>query len=319
DIDKDTVDFQDTYDASGSEPKVLPARFPNLLVNGSGGIAVGMATNIPPHNLSEICNGAIALIDNPAIDLPALMEIIPGPDFPTGGIVLGRSGIYNAYSTGRGSIVMRGKVNIEQRGNDRESIIITEVPYQVNKSSMIEKMAELVRDKRIEGISDIRDESDRQGYRVVIELKRDAVADVILNQLYRFTPLQTSFGANMVALNGGKPEVMNLTDMLKAFVAFREEVITRRTKFLLRKARDRAHVLVGLAIAVANIDEIIKLIRTAPDPQTAREQLMERRWPSGDVESLILLIDDPRHRINEDGTYNLSEEQARAILELRLQ
>ena len=278
-----------------------------------------MATNIPPHNLGEICNGAIAIIDNPAIDLPALMEIIPGPDFPTGGIVLGRSGIYSAYSTGRGSIVMRGKVNIEQRGNDRESIIITEVPYQVNKSSMIEKMAELVRDKRIEGISDIRDESDRQGYRVVIELKRDAVADVILNQLYRFTPLQTSFGANMVALNGGKPEVLTLTDMLKAFVAFREEVISRRTKFLLRKARDRAHVLVGLAIAVANIDEVIKLIRTAPDPQTAREQLMERRWPSGDVESLILLIDDPRHRINEDGTYNLSEEQARAILELRLQ
>ncbi|MER9442133.1 DNA gyrase subunit A [Mesorhizobium sp. M0340] len=319
DIDKDTVDFQDTYDASGSEPKVLPARFPNLLVNGSGGIAVGMATNIPPHNLGEVCNGAIALIDNPAIDLPALMEIIPGPDFPTGGIVLGRSGIYSAYSTGRGSIVMRGRVNIEARGNDRESIVITEVPYQVNKASMIEKMAELVRDKRIEGISDIRDESDRQGYRVVIELKRDAVADVILNQLYRFTPLQTSFGANMVALNGGKPELLTLTDMLKAFVAFREEVISRRTKFLLRKARDRAHVLVGLAIAVANIDEVIKLIRSAPDPQTAREQLMERRWPSGDVESLILLIDDPRHRINEDGTYNLSEEQARAILELRLQ
>ncbi|RUV68612.1 DNA gyrase subunit A, partial [Mesorhizobium sp. M5C.F.Ca.IN.020.14.1.1] len=319
DIDKDTVDFQDTYDASGSEPKVLPARFPNLLVNGSGGIAVGMATNIPPHNLGEVCNGAIALIDNPAIDLPALMEIIPGPDFPTGGIVLGRSGIYSAYSTGRGSIVMRGRVNVEARGNDRESIVITEVPYQVNKSSMIEKMAELVRDKRIEGISDIRDESDRQGYRVVIELKRDAVADVILNQLYRFTPLQTSFGANMVALNGGKPELLTLTDMLKAFVAFREDVISRRTKFLLRKARDRAHVLVGLAIAVANIDEVIKLIRTAPDPQTAREQLMERRWPSGDVESLILLIDDPRHRINEDGTYNLSEEQARAILELRLQ
>ncbi|TPN39456.1 DNA gyrase subunit A [Mesorhizobium sp. B2-3-3] len=319
DIDKDTVDFQDTYDASDTEPKVLPARFPNLLVNGSGGIAVGMATNIPPHNLGEVCNAAIAVIDNPAIDLPALMEIIPGPDFPTGGIVLGRSGIYSAYSTGRGSIVMRGKVNIEQRGNDRESIIITEVPYQVNKASMIEKMAELVRDKRIEGISDIRDESDRQGYRVVVELKRDAVADVILNQLYRFTPLQTSFGANMVALNGGKPELLTLTDMLKAFVTFREEVITRRTKFLLRKARDRAHVLVGLAIAVANIDEVIKLIRTAPDPQTAREQLMERRWPAGDVESLILLIDDPRHRINEDGTYNLSEEQARAILELRLQ
>jgi DNA gyrase subunit A len=319
DIDKDTVDFQDTYDASGQEPRVIPARFPNLLVNGSGGIAVGMATNIPPHNLAEVCNGAIAVIDNPAIDLTDLMEIIPGPDFPTGGIVLGRSGIYNAYSTGRGSIVMRGKVDIEPMRGDREAIVITEVPYQVNKASMIEKMAELVRDKRIEGISDIRDESDRQGYRVVVELKRDANAEVILNQLYRYTPLQTSFGANVVALNGGKPEVMTLIDMLKAFATFREEVISRRTKYLLRKARDRAHVLVGLAIAVANIDEVIKLIRHAPDPQTAREQLMERRWPAADVESLIHLIDDPRHRINEDGTYNLSEEQARAILELRLQ
>lgn len=319
DIDKDTVDFQDTYDASGQEPRVIPARFPNLLVNGSGGIAVGMATNIPPHNLAEVCNGAIAVIDNPAIDLTELMEIIPGPDFPTGGIVLGRSGIYNAYSTGRGSIVMRGKVDIEPMRGDREAIVITEVPYQVNKASMIEKMAELVRDKRIEGISDIRDESDRQGYRVVVELKRDANAEVILNQLYRYTPLQTSFGANVVALNGGKPEVMTLIDMLKAFATFREDVISRRTKYLLRKARDRAHVLVGLAIAVANIDEVIKLIRHAPDPQTAREQLMERRWPAADVESLIHLIDDPRHRINDDGTYNLSEEQARAILELRLQ
>ncbi len=319
DIDKDTVDFQDTYDASGSEPRVLPARFPNLLVNGSGGIAVGMATNIPPHNLGEVCNGAIAVIDNPAIDLADLMEIVPGPDFPTGGIVLGRSGIHSAYSTGRGSIVMRGKVHVEETRGDREAIIVTEVPYQVNKSSMIEKMAELVRDKRIEGISDIRDESDRQGYRVVVELKRDANAEVILNQLYRFTPLQTSFGANMVALNGGKPEVMTLLDMLRAFVSFREEVISRRTKYLLRKARDRAHVLVGLAIAVANIDEVIKLIRGAPDPQTARDQLMTRRWPAADVEALIRLIDDPRHRINEDGTYNLSEEQARAILELRLQ
>ncbi|RWH75732.1 DNA gyrase subunit A [Mesorhizobium sp.] len=319
DIDKETVDFQDNYDGAEQEPKVLPARFPNLLVNGSGGIAVGMATNIPPHNLAEVCNGAMAIIDNPAIDLPALMEIVPGPDFPTGGIVLGRSGIYSAYSTGRGSIVMRGRVEIERRGNDRESIVVTEIPYQVNKAAMIEKMAELVREKRIDGISDIRDESDRQGYRVVIELKREAVADVILNQLYRFTPLQTSFGANMVALNGGKPEVMTLIDMLKAFVGFREEVISRRTKYLLRKARERAHVLVGLAIAVANIDEVIKLIRTAPDPQTAREQLMERRWPSHDVAPLIKLIDDPRHRINEDGTYNLSEEQARAILDLRLQ
>ena len=319
DIDKDTVDFQDNYDGSDSEPKVLPARFPNLLVNGSGGIAVGMATNIPPHNLGEVCNGAIALIDNPSIDLPELMEIIPGPDFPTGGIVLGRSGIYGAYATGRGSILMRGKVHVERTRGDREAIVITEVPYQVNKATMIEKMAELVRDKRIEGISDIRDESDRQGYRVVVELKRDAVADVVLNQLYRYTPLQTSFGANVVALNGGKPEQLSLIDMLKAFVSFREEVVSRRTKFLLRKARDRAHVLVGLAIAVANIDEVIRLIRQAPDPQTAREQLMTRRWPAADVEALIRLIDDPRHRINEDGTYNLSEEQARAILDLRLQ
>jgi DNA gyrase subunit A len=319
DIDKETVDWQDTYDGSGSEPKVLPARFPNLLVNGSGGIAVGMATNIPPHNLAEVVNGCVALIDNPAIELPELMEIIPGPDFPTGGIVLGRSGIYNAYSTGRGSIVMRGRVHVEEIRNEREAIVVTEIPYQVNKASMIEKMAELVRDKRIEGISDIRDESDRQGYRVVVELKRDANADVILNQLYRYTPLQTSFGANVVALNGGKPEVLTLLDMLRAFVAFREEVISRRTKYLLKKARERAHVLVGLAIAVANIDEVIRLIRHAPDPQTAREQLMERRWPAADVEALILLIDDPRHRINEDGTYNLSEEQARAILELRLQ
>ena len=318
DIDKDTVDFGDNYDGSEREPKVLPARFPNLLVNGSGGIAVGMATNIPPHNLQEVCNGAIALIDNPAISLTDLMEIIPGPDFPTGGLILGRTGIYNAYSTGRGSVVMRGKVHTEEIRGDREAIIVTEVPYQVNKATMIEKMAELVREKRIEGISDIRDESDRQGYRVVVELKRDANADVILNQLYRYTPLQTSFGANVVALNGGKPEVMTLLDMLRAFVSFREEVISRRTKFLLRKARERAHVLVGLAIAVANIDEVIKLIRQAPDPQTAREQLMERRWPAGDVEALILLIDDPRHRINDDGTYNLSEEQARAILALQL-
>ncbi|AZN72091.1 DNA gyrase subunit A [Georhizobium profundi] len=319
DIDKDTIDFQETYDSSGSEPKVLPARFPNLLANGAGGIAVGMATNIPPHNLGELVDGCIALIDDPSLDLIQLMEFIPGPDFPTGGIILGRSGIRSAFETGRGSVVMRGKVHFEQIRGDREAIIITEVPYQVNKATMIEKMAELVRDKRIEGISDLRDESDRQGYRVVVELKRDANADVILNQLYRYTPLQTSFGCNMVALNGGKPELMNLMDMLRAFIAFRETVISRRTKFLLRKARDRAHVLVGMAIAVANIDEVIHLIRNAPDPQAAREQLMERRWPSKDVAPLIRLIDDPRHRINEDGTYNLSEEQARAILELRLQ
>ena len=277
-----------------------------------------MATNIPPHNLIEVINGCIALIDEPGLELPQLMEIIPGPDFPTGAFILGRSGIRSAYETGRGSVIMRGRATIEPMRGDREQIIITEVPFQVNKATMIEKMAELVKDKRIEGISDLRDESDRQGYRVVVELKRDANAEVILNQLYRYTPLQTSFGCNMVALNGGKPEQMTLLDMLRAFVSFREEVISRRTKYLLRKARDRAHVLVGLAIAVANIDEIIKLIRNAPDPATAREQLMTRRWPASDVESLIRLIDDPRHRINEDLTYNLSEEQARAILELRL-
>jgi len=318
DLDKETVNFRDNYDGTLSEPVVIPAKFPNLLVNGAGGIAVGMATNIPPHNLSEVIDGCIALIDNPAIELLDLMQIIPGPDFPTGALILGRAGIRQAYETGRGSIVMRGRATIEPMRGDREQIIVTEIPYQVNKATMIEKMAELVRDKRIEGISDLRDESDRDGYRVVIELKRDANADVILNQLYRYTPLQTSFGCNMVALNGGKPEQMTLLDMLRAFVAFREEVVSRRTKYLLRKARDRAHVLVGLAIAVANIDEVINLIRRAPDPQTAREQLMERRWPARDVEALIRLIDDPRHRINEDLTYNLSEEQARAILELRL-
>lgn len=318
DLDKETVDFRDNYDGTMSEPVVVPAKFPNLLVNGAGGIAVGMATNIPPHNLVEVLEGCTALIDNPAIELPELMQIIPGPDFPTGAMILGRSGIKSAYETGRGSVVMRGVARVEPMRGDREQIIITEIPYQVNKATMIEKMAELVREKRIEGISDLRDESDRDGYRVVIELKRDANADVILNQLYRYTPLQTSFGCNMVALNGGKPEQLTLLDMLRAFVAFREEVVSRRTKYLLRKARERAHVLVGLAIAVANIDEVIALIRKAPDPATAREQLMTRRWPAHDVESLIRLIDDPRHRINDDLTYNLSEEQARAILELRL-
>ncbi len=318
DIDKDTVDFQENYDATTSEPKVLPARFPNLLVNGSGGIAVGMATNIPPHNLGEVINGCVALIDKPEMELTELMEFIPGPDFPTGALILGKSGIYSAYSTGRGSVIMRGRATIEPMRGDREQIIVTEVPYQVNKQTMIEKMAELVREKRVEGISDIRDESDRDGYRVVVELKRDAVADVILNQLYKFTPLQTSFGCNMVALNGGKPEVMNLLDMLHAFINFREEVVSRRTKYLLMKCRDRAHILVGLAIAVANIDEVIELIRRAPDPATAREQLMTRRWPAHDVAPLIALIDDPIHPINDDQTYNLSDEQARAILELRL-
>ena len=319
DIDKETVDFQDNYDGREQEPVVLPARFPNLLVNGSGGIAVGMATNIPPHNLGEIVDGCVALIDNPAITLDEMLKIIPGPDFPTGGIILGRAGIRSAYETGRGSLIMRAKVEVEDIRNDRQAIVVTEIPYQVNKATMVEKIAELVREKRIDGISDLRDESDREGYRVVIELKRDAVADVVLNQLYRYTPLQTSFGCNMVALNGGKPEQMTLLDMLKAFVLFREEVVTRRTKFLLRKARERAHVLVGLAIAVANIDEVIQLIRNAPDPQTARDQLMTRRWPAADVRHLIELIDDPRHIIHEDNTYNLSEEQARAILDLRLQ
>ncbi|CUA95886.1 DNA gyrase subunit A [Pannonibacter indicus] len=319
DIDKDTVNFQENYDSSETEPVVLPAKFPNLLVNGAGGIAVGMATNIPPHNLGEVIDGAIAVMENPAISLGELMEIIPGPDFPTGGTILGRSGIRSAYETGRGSLVMRGKVEVEQLRAGREALIVTEIPYQVNKSTMIEKIAELVREKRIEGISDIRDESDRLGMRVVIELKKDAVADVILNQLYRFSSLQQSFGCNMVALNGGRPELMTLMDMLKAFVVFREEVIGRRTRFLLAKARDRAHVLVGLAIAVANIDEVIHLIRTAPDPAAARALLMGRDWPAKDMEPLVRLIDDPRHTVNADGSYRLSEEQARAILDLRLQ
>jgi DNA gyrase subunit A len=319
DIDKDTVDFQDNYDNSEREPTVLPARFPNLLVNGAGGIAVGMATNIPPHNLGEVVDATITVMENPAIGFEELNQIVPGPDFPTGGIILGRAGIRAAQSTGRGSVVMRGKVSVEEIRKDREAIIIHEIPYQVNKASMIEKIAELVREKRIEGISDIRDESDRHGMRVVIEIKRDAVADVVLNQLYKFSQLQTSFGVNSVALTGGRPEMMTLKDMLEAFVAFREEVVTRRTKFLLNKARDRAHILVGLAIAVANIDEVIHLIRHAPDPATAREQLMARDWPAKDMAPLIRLIADPRHQLKEDGSYRLSEEQARAILDLRLQ
>jgi len=318
DLDKDTVDFAPNYDNSEHEPKVLPARFPNLLVNGASGIAVGMATNIPPHNLGEIIDACVALIDNPALTIDEIMEIVPGPDFPTGGFILGRTGIKSAYHTGRGSVIMRARVTTEFIRKDREALIVTEIPFQVNKSTLVEKIAELVRDKRVEGISDLRDESDRDGMRIVIELKRDAVADVVLNQLYRFSNLQTSFGCNMVALNSGRPEVMNIHDMISAFIAFREVVITRRTKFLLNKARERAHILVGLAIAVANIDEIIVLIRKAPDPATARAQLMERHWPARDVEALLLLIDDPRHKIKEDGTYRLSETQARAILELRL-
>ncbi len=319
DIDKDTVDFTPNYDESKDEPSVLPARFPNLLVNGAGGIAVGMATNMPPHNLGEVIDGCLALIDNPGISAEELIEIIPGPDFPTGALILGRAGARSAYTTGRGSIIMRAKSEIEEVRKDREAIIFTEIPYQVNKASLIEKIAELVREKKIEGIADLRDESDRDGMRIVVEIKRDAMADVVLNQLYRYTPLQTSFGANMVALNGGRPELMTLKDLIQAFVDFREEVVSRRTKFLLNKARERAHVLCGLAIAVANIDEVIRLIRTAPDPNAARESLMSRDWPAHDIAPLIALVDDPRHRINEDGTYRLSETQARAILDLRLQ
>jgi DNA gyrase subunit A len=319
DLDKDTVDFAPNYDGNEREPTVLPARFPNLLVNGAGGIAVGMATNIPPHNLGEIIDACLALINDPALGIDDLINIVPGPDFPTGGIILGRQGIRAAYHLGRGSIIMRGKVEFETLRKEREAIVITEIPYQVNKATMVEKIAELVREKKIEGIADLRDESDRDGYRVVVELKREAVPDVVLNQLYRFTPLQTSFGANVVALDGGRPQTMSLKDLLTVFIAFREEVVSRRTKYLLGKARDRAHVLVGLAIAVANIDEIIRLIRAAPDPNTAREQLMARDWPARDVEGMLTLIDDPRHRMAADGTYRLSAEQAKAILDLRLQ
>ncbi|MDI4655230.1 DNA gyrase subunit A [Xanthobacter autotrophicus] len=319
DLDKDTVDYQDNYDNSEHEPTVLPAKFPNLLVNGAGGIAVGMATNIPPHNLGEIVDTTVALLDDPMLEPEALLDLLPGPDFPTGALILGRTGIRQAYLTGRGSILMRAKVAIETIRKEREALIVTEIPYQVNKATMIEKMAELVRDKRIEGIAEIRDESDRDGMRVVIEIKRDAQADVVLNNLYRLTLLQTSFGVNMVALSGGKPGVLTLHDVLTAFIAFREEVVSRRTKFLLRKARDRAHVLVGLAIAVANIDEVIRLIRTAPDPASARESLMARDWPAKDMAPLIALIADPRHKLGPDDTYRLSFEQARAILDLRLQ
>jgi DNA gyrase subunit A len=319
DIDEDTVDFQANYDGNEREPVVLPARFPNLLVNGAGGIAVGMATNIPPHNLGEVVDACVALIDDPALTVDDLIGIIPGPDFPTGGIILGRAGIRAAYHTGRGSIVMRGKVAIEELRKEREAIIITEIPYQVNKAAMIERMAELVREKKIDGIAELRDESDREGYRVVIELKRDAMADVVLNQLYRFTPLQSTFGANMVALDGGRPLVMTVRDMLKSFIAFREEVVSRRTKHRLGKARDRAHVLVGLAIAVANIDEVIKLIRGSKDATEAREKLMEREWPATTAAELIALIDDPRHRVSSTGTAKLTAEQTKAILDLRLQ
>ena len=318
DLENDTVDFKPNYDDKEEEPVVLPARFPNLLVNGAGGIAVGMATNIPPHNFGETIDGLLAMMDKPDITLDELLEHIPGPDFPTGGSILGRAGIRAAYATGRGSIIMRAQVAVEELRKDREALIVSEIPYQVNKATLIERIAELVREKRVEGISDLRDESDRDGMRIVIELKRDAVADVVLNQLWRFTALQSSFGANMIALNGGRPEMLTLADILRAFLDFREDVVTRRTKHLLAKARDNAHVQVGLAIAVANIDEVIRLIRTSPDSGTARTALMERHWPARDMAPLITLIADPRHALNADGAIRLSEAQARAILELRL-
>ena len=319
DIEKDTVSYQPNYDGSEKEPTVLPARFPNLLVNGAGGIAVGMATNIPPHNLGEVVEATIAMIDNPEITDSELLEIVPGPDFPTGGMILGRAGSKAALLLGRGSVVMRGRATIDEIRKDRNAIIVTEIPFQVNKSVMIERIADLVREKKLEGISDIRDESNREGIRVVIELKRDAAPDVVLNQLYRHSQLQTSFGVNMLALNGGRPQQMTLRDVLRIFIAFREEVVTRRTKFELNKARDRAHILVGLAIAVANIDDLVALIRKAPDPQTAKEQLMARDWPAKDLAPLVMLVADPRHLMNEGGTLKLSEEQAKAILDLRLQ
>ncbi len=318
DIDKDTVDFQPNYDGSEKEPVVLPARFPNLLVNGAGGIAVGMATNMAPHNLGEVIDATKALIANPAISIDELMQYLPGPDFPTGGIILGRKGIRDACHTGRGSITIRGRASIEELRKERYAIVITEIPYQVNKAAMVEKIADLVKEKRIEGIADIRDESDRHGMRVVVELKRDAVPDVVLNQLYRYTPLQTTFGVNNVALVNGRPETLNLKQLLEEFVRFREEVIARRTRYLLNKARERAHVLVGLAIAVSNIGEVIRIIRGAANPDEARKELMARDWPVSDMLHYIRLIDDPRVIINEDGTCRLTEVQARAILDLRL-
>jgi len=318
DLDKETVSFKENYDGSLEEPSVLPAKFPNLLVNGAGGIAVGMATNIPPHNLGEVIEACLANLDNPEISVDELCGIVLGPDFPTGGLILGRGGILSAYHKGRGSIIMRARVEVEEIRKDREALIVSAIPYQVNKRTLIEKIADLVREKRVEGISDIWDETNREGMRIVIELKRDAVADVVLNQLWRFSDLQTTFGANMLAINGGRPEQLNLKDFIEAFTAFRMDVVSKRTKFLLNKSRDRAHVLVGLAIAVANIDEVIRLIRFSASPAEAKEQLMGRDWPAKDMAPLIELIADPRHKLAADDTYRLSEEQAKAILELRL-
>jgi DNA gyrase subunit A len=319
DIDKDTVDFQDNYDGKQQEPTVLPARYPNMLVNGAGGIAVGMATNIPPHNLGEVIDATLAMIENPDLDSVELMDYIPGPDFPTGGVMLGRAGARKAYTEGRGSVILRAKTRVEEIRKDRYAIVVDEIPYQVNKATMIEKIADLVRDKKLEGIAHVQDESDRIGVRVVIELKRDATPEVVLNQLFRFTPLQTYFGCNMLALNGGRPEQLTLRDFLSHFIGFREEVVARRTAYLLRKARERSHVLVGLAVAVSNVDEVVATIRASADAAEARAKLMERRWPAREIAPFIALIDDPSHKLNEDGTYNLSETQARAILDLRLQ
>jgi DNA gyrase subunit A len=320
DIDKETVDFQPNYDGRLQEPKVLPARFPNLLVNGAAGIAVGMATNIPPHNLGEVIEACLAYIDDPAISIDALIKLVPGPDFPTGGLIMGRGGINDAYKHGRGSIIIRGKAAVEQLRKDREAIVITEIPYQVNKARMIERIAEVTRDKVIDGISDLRDESDRDGVRVVVELQRTAQAEVVLNQLYRHTPLETSFGVNMLALDGGRPLLMNLKDIITAFVVFREEVVTKRTVYLLGQARGKAHILLGLAVAVANIDPVIELIRKAKDPTTAREALTGRTWPASSVAALVGLIEEEgRSRLAPNKAYKLSDEQAKAILELRLQ
>ncbi|MFI4933090.1 MAG: DNA gyrase subunit A [Caulobacterales bacterium] len=318
DIDLDTVDFRDNYDGKEREPAVLPARIPNLLVNGSGGIAVGMATNIPPHNLGEVVDACLALIDDPQIDIEALLEIVPGPDFPTAGEIIGRSGARQALLTGRGSVIVRGSATIEEIRAGREAIIITSLPYQVNKAAMVERIGELAREKRLEGISELRDESDRQGMRVVVELKRDASAEVLLNQLYRFTTLQSSFGVNTLALNRGRPLLMNLRELIVAFVEFREEVVVRRTRFELGKARDRGHTLVGLAIAVANIDEVIHIIRSSKDPAEARERLTARDWPAGDMLPLIELIADPRTALVAGNQVRLTDEQARAILGLTL-
>ncbi|WP_170419597.1 DNA gyrase subunit A [Ruegeria arenilitoris] len=319
DIEKETVDFQDNYDGKDKEPTVLPARFPNMLVNGAGGIAVGMATNIPPHNLGEVVNATLALIEDPDLTSEQLIEYIPGPDFPTGGVMLGRSGARKAYLEGRGSVIIRAKTRVEELRKDRYAIIVDEIPYQVNKASMIEKIAEAVREKRIEGVSHVQDESDRNGVRVVVELKRDATPEVVLNQLYRFTPMQTSFGCNMLALNGGRPEQLTLRRFLTSFIDFREDVVARRTAYDLRKARERSHILCGLAVAVSNVDEVVATIRSSADAAEAREKLMTRRWPAAEIESYLRLIDDPLSKMNDDGTYNLTEVQARAILDLRLQ